>query len=289
MTVLDSAAQGPAPLPSHRTAWSPYEGDVLDGDLLVSRADGIVTITLNRPSRKNSVTSRGWADLRDALRSVDPRRDRAVVITGAGGTFCAGADLAGNDDTRSDLQNMQIVGETCLELFHLQVPTVAAVDGPAVGAGMNLALACDFVIATDRVRFCEIFAQRALSVDFGGSWLLPRLVGLAKAKELILLAEFLGADEMRDLGLVRRVVAPDDLAESARELAARLASGPGTALTLSKALLNHSFETSLERALEDEARAQAVNLQSADAKEAFAAFLEKRPADYTRAAREKKD
>lgn len=273
MTALHVAAPGPALVP----------------ELLVERADGIVTITLSRPERKNSVTSLGWADLRDALRSVDPRTDRAVVLTGAGGTFCAGADLAGNDDTRSDLQNMRIVGETCLELFHLQVPTVAAVDGAAVGAGMNLALACDFVVVTDRVRFCEIFAQRALSVDFGGSWLLPRLVGLAKAKELILLAEFLGADQMRELGLVHRVVAPGDLADSARGLAARLASGPGTALTSSKALLNRSFETSLERALEEEARAQAVNLQSDDAKEAFAAFLEKRPADYTRTTREKKD
>ncbi|GAA1746534.1 enoyl-CoA hydratase/isomerase family protein [Aeromicrobium alkaliterrae] len=251
-------------------------------ELLVDRADGIVTITLNRPDRKNSVTSLGWADLRDALRTIDPRTDRAVVVTGAGETFCAGADLAGNDDTRSDLENMRIVGEVCREMFHLTVPTVAAVDGAAVGAGMNLALACDFVVATDRVRFCEIFSQRALSVDFGGSWLLPRLVGLAKAKELVLLADFLTADQAHELGLVHRVVAPGDLGSTARDLAARLAAGPQTAITLSKALLNHSFETTLEGALEDEARAQAISLQSGDAKEAFSAFLEKRPATYTR-------
>jgi len=244
-----------------------------------------VTITFNRPGRKNSVTSLGWADLRDALRSIDPRTDRALVLTGAGETFCAGADLAGNDDTRSDLANMRIVGETCRELFELGVPTVAAVDGAAVGAGMNLALACDFAVVTDRVRLCEIFAQRALSVDFGGSWLLPRIVGLATAKRLVMLADFLGAQEALDLGLVHQVVAPSELQDTARALAARLAAGPQTALMQSKALLNHGFETSLERSLEDEARAQAACLQDGDAYEAFRAFAEKRPTDYLHPAR----
>lgn len=251
-------------------------------DLLLDRADGIVTITLNRPSRKNSVTSRGWGHLRDALATIDPRVDRALIITGAEETFCAGADLSGNDDSRTDLDNMRIVGQACLNLFSAPIPTVAAVDGAAVGAGMNLALACDFVVATPRVRFSEIFVQRALSVDFGGSWLLPRLVGLAKAKELVLLADFISGEDAKDLGIVHRLVAPEDLQDTARELAKRLADGPQMALATSKSLLNQSFEISLERALDDEALAQAVNLQGEDVKEAFEAFRDKRTAVFNR-------
>lgn len=249
-------------------------------DLLVHRSHGVLTITLNRPDRKNSVTSVGWADLRDVLRSVDRRTDRAVIITGADETFCAGADLAGNDDSRSNLDNMRIVGETCSAMYRVPVPTIAAVDGAAVGAGMNLALACDFVLATERSRFSEIFTQRALSVDFGGSWLLPRLVGLARAKELVLLGEFVSGQEAMAAGLVHRLVAPEDLPAESEALAARLAAGPALALSLSKALLNDAFETTLERALEDEARAQSINLASDDAVEARSAFLEKRQPDY---------
>ncbi|MCR1786327.1 enoyl-CoA hydratase/isomerase family protein [Nocardioides carbamazepini] len=254
-------------------------------DLIVERAAGIATITLNRPRRKNSVTSLGWADLRDAFRSIDPRMDRVVVLTGAGDTFCAGADLAGNDDSRSDLDNMRIVGEACLALHRVQVPTIAAVDGAAVGAGMNMALACDFVIATDRSRFSEIFVRRALSVDFGGSWLLPRLVGMAKAKELVLLGDFVSGPQMLELGLAHDVVGPEALEAAVAALAQRLLAGPQSAIMLSKALLNDSFEVTLERALDDEARAQALNLVSDDAREAAAAFLNKREPNFLSAAR----
>ncbi|CAN5533731.1 enoyl-CoA hydratase/isomerase family protein [soil metagenome] len=249
-------------------------------DLLVHREDGIVTITLNRPARKNSVTSVGWAALRDALRTVDPRSDRVVVLTGAGDTFCAGADLDGNDDSRRDLDNMRIVNQVCLELHRVQVPTIAAVDGAAVGAGMNLALTCDFVVATDRARLSEIFVKRALSVDFGGSWLLPRLVGMVKAKELVMLGDFVSGTQAHAMGLVHAVVAPADLAGTVASLAARLASGPQLALMASKALLNDSLEVSLERALDDEGRAQALNIVSDDAREAAAAFLAKRDPDF---------
>lgn len=255
----------------------------------MSRDHGILTLTLDRPDRRNAVTARGWAALRDALREVDPRRDRAVLITGAGGTFCAGADLADDEpdgasgDDLTDLDGMRIVGEACLTLHRVAVPTVAAVDGAAVGAGMNLALACDFVVATDRARFSEIFVRRALSVDFGGSWILPRLVGLHRAKELVLRGGFLGAARARELGLVHEVVPHDRLAETAGALAAELAAGPQLALMQSKALLNGAFEVSLERALDEEGRAQALNLASAEAAEAFAAFREKRPADFAAA------
>lgn len=251
-------------------------------DLLVEVDRGIATVTLNRPARKNSVTSQGWLHLRDTFRAIDPHHVRAVIITGSGGTFCAGADLAAHDETRSNLENMEIVGQACLELFTLPVPTIAAVDGHAVGAGMNLALACDFVLVSERAVFSQIFARRALSVDFGGSWLLPRLVGMARAKELIMLADFVDSARASQLGLVHQVVPSEQLQTSARALAETLAAGPQTALSLSKALLNQSFETSLVKALEDEGRAQALNLVSDDAQEAFTAFLEKRPATFNR-------
>ncbi len=260
----------------------------IDGDpdesaeLIVRRDGGVMTIVLNRPDRKNSITSTGWADLRDVFRSVDPRVDRVLVITGAGDTFCAGADLAGNDDTKRDLDNMRVVGEACLSLHRVQIPTIAAVDGAAVGAGMNLALSCDFVITTDRARLCEIFVHRALSVDFGGSWLLPRLVGMAKAKQLVLLGDFLSGQDAYDLGLTHAVVSPDELAGRVDDLSRRLAAGPQLALIQSKALLNDAFEISLERALDDEARAQSLNIVSPDAHEAFDAFLSKRPANFHR-------
>ncbi|MBE1535893.1 enoyl-CoA hydratase/isomerase family protein [Actinomadura algeriensis] len=265
--------------------------------LLASRAHGILTITLDRPARRNAMTAHGWAALRDVLRDVDPRRDRAVLLTGAGETFCAGADLADTaenetgdgdgdgdgDDDLGDLDGMRIVGEACLTLHRVPVPTIAAVDGAAVGAGMNLALACDFVVAADRARFSQIFVRRALSVDFGGSWILPRLVGLHRAKELVLRGEFISAGRAREMGLVHEVVPPDRLAAAAGALAAELAAGPQLALMQSKALLNGAFEVSLERALDEEARAQALNLASAEAAEAFEAFREKRPADFAAA------
>lgn len=252
----------------------------LTAELLVHREDGVLTITLNRPARKNSITSIGWADLRDALRTVDPRVDRVVVLTGAGDTFCAGADLDGNDDSRRDLDNMRIVNQVCLELHRVQVPTIAAVDGAAVGAGMNLALTCDFVVATDRARFSEIFVKRALSVDFGGSWLLPRLVGMVRAKQLVMLGDFVSGTQAHAMGLIHAAVAPADLAATVADLADRLAAGPQLALMASKALLNDSLEVSLERALDDEGRAQALNIVSDDAREAAAAFLAKRDPDY---------
>jgi 2-(1,2-epoxy-1,2-dihydrophenyl)acetyl-CoA isomerase len=153
---------------------------------------------------------------------------------------------------------------------------LARVDGVAAGAGLNLALGCDLIVASERSRFSEIFARRGLSIDFGGSWLLPRLVGLHRAKELVLLAEMLSADEAKEAGLVNRVVSAVDLDSVVADWAARLAAGPPLALSMSKLLLNKSLESSLDQALEAEAYAQSVNLASADVREAVAAFMEKR-------------
>ncbi len=251
-------------------------------DVLVDRSGGIVTVTLNRPQRKNAVTPALWKQLGGIFAEINSRPDdRVVVLTGAGEDFCSGADL-GRDPSGSahPLMAMRDVADAALALHRMSKPTIARVDGVAVGAGMNLALACDLVVATDRARFSQIFRRRGLSVDCGGSWLLPRLVGMQKAKELVLLGDMLSSADASAMGLVNRVVAPSELDEVVSSWAARLASGPALALSMSKTLLNKSFETSMDQALEAESQAQAVNLTGPDVREAFKAFAEKREPNF---------
>lgn len=249
----------------------------MDDQIGVDRADGVVTLTLNRPDRKNAITSAMWSKLRDTFRDIAEGTDRVVVITGADGDFSSGADLADpRDPDEHPLTRMRLVGDACLALHRLPQPTVAKVDGVAVGAGMNLALSCDLIVASDRARFSEIFARRGLSLDFGGSWLLPRLIGLHKAKELALLGDILDATEVAEMGLVNRVVPAEQLDETTAGLVRRLAAGPPLALGSTKRLLNDAFTATLDEALEAETRAQAVNLSSQDAREAVQAFLDKR-------------
>lgn len=246
--------------------------------LLVDRDGGILTVTLNRPDRKNAVTPAMWTELAEVLRDAARREQvRVVVLTGAAGEFCSGADLGefGRDEG-SLLGRMRLVNEAALALHQMPKPTIAKVDGVAVGAGCNLALGCDLVVASERARFSEIFSRRGLSVDFGGSFLLPRRIGLHRAKELAFFGEIIDAAEAERIGLVNRVVPVGDLDTFVAEWAGRLAEGPPLALSLSKALLDASMGRSMAEALEAEGQAQAVNLAAADAREAMAAFLEKR-------------
>jgi enoyl-CoA hydratase/carnithine racemase len=243
--------------------------------LLVERDDrGIVTVTLNNPRRKNAIHSLMFRELREVFRSITERpRDRVVILTGAGDAFCSGADLSGTADSAERLHalhHMRNIGETVLALAQLQQPVIAKVNGDAVGAGMNLALGCDLIYASDRARFSQIFAKRGLSIDFGGSWLLPRLVGMHKAKELALLADVIDAHEADRIGLLNRVVAHDELDAYVDDVAARLAAGPPIALGLTKRLLNEAKDVSLE------AMAQAVNGATSDMQNAILAFREKR-------------
>lgn len=246
--------------------------------ILVERAGGVVTVTLNRPERLNAITNEMWPQLADIFAEVATRaEDRVLVVTGAGEAFCSGADISGEGPaTGPPLLHMREVGNAALALHRLPKPSIARVDGVATGAGLNLALGCDLIVASDRSRFSEIFARRGLSVDFGGSWLLPRLVGMHRAKELVLLAEILSAEEAMAMGLVNRVVPAESLDAVVAEWTARLSEGPPLALSMSKLLLNKSLETSMDQALEAEAQAQAVNLAGADVREALAAFVEKR-------------
>lgn len=255
--------------------------------------DGVVTITMNRPHRKNAANGVMWNELLVAFREVaDSTTDRVLVLTGAGGDFCSGADVGGMDETANasasspeprphQLASMRNITEICMALHRLPQPTIAKVRGVAVGAGLNMALACDMVVGDDTSRYSEIFARRGLSIDFGGSFFLPRRVGMHKAKELALLADIIDAKEAEAIGLVNRIVPASDLDAFVDDWAQRLASGPPIALAMTKRLLSNSLNVTLEEALDDEGLSQTVNFSTADTAEAMRAFIEKRPPRFT--------
>jgi 2-(1,2-epoxy-1,2-dihydrophenyl)acetyl-CoA isomerase len=249
--------------------------------LLSSDRDGVRTLTLNRPERRNALDAQLWVELADALRLLKRDRDvRAVVLTGAGGAFCSGADI-GTGEQIHPRYKLDRLTDVALALHELAVPTIAKVTGVAVGAGWNLALGCDLVVATPESRFCQIFSKRGLSVDLGGSWLLPKIVGLQQAKRLVLLADMIDAGEAHALGLVTWVKPADEIDGFVDDLADRLAAGPPYALAQSKALLNDGANTTFREALANEARAQPGNFATADSGEAYAAFAAKRDPEFT--------
>lgn len=248
----------------------------------VERAEGgIVTITLNRPERKNALNGVMWDELLATFREIGASAtDRVVVITGAPGAFCSGADLSGGGadtgESTHQWHSMRHVNDVCMALHKLPQPVIAKVNGVAAGAGCSMALGCDLIVASDEARFSMIFARRGLSLDFGASWLLPRLVGLHRAKEIAMFADILSAKEAEAMGLVNRVVPAMELDGFVDDWARRLAAGPPIALAQTKRLLNHSVQLSLEESLEAEGWAQTVNFGTADTLEAIRAFVEKR-------------
>jgi enoyl-CoA hydratase/carnithine racemase len=249
----------------------------------VERAGGIVTVTMNRPFRKNAASPGMFGELREVFRSIsaDPERDRVVVVTGAEGNFCSGADLSEMGEVHMhQLSWMRQVGETVVALHQLPMPVIAKVEGVAVGAGANLAFGCDLIVAAEDARFSEIFSRRGLSIDFGGSFVLPRLVGLHKAKELAFFADIISAKEALELGIVNRVVANAEIDAFVADWAARLAAGPPLALSMTKKLLNAGLHSSIAEAVEAEAQAQTVNFGTADTVEAMNAFAEKRDPEF---------
>jgi 2-(1,2-epoxy-1,2-dihydrophenyl)acetyl-CoA isomerase len=247
--------------------------------LVVGREAGVVTITLDRPEKKNAINGAMWEELLATFQEIaSSSADRCVVITGSGGAFCSGADLSdgGGDDRPHQLAAMRAVNRVCLALHDLPQPTIAKVGGVAAGAGANLAFGCDLVVASEDARFSEIFARRGLSVDFGGTWLLPRLIGLHRAKELAFFADIISAKEANELGLVNRLVPAAQLDDFVDEWARRLSAGAPIAVAQTKQMLNRAFEVTLEQALEAEGWAQTVNFGTQDTAEAITAFLEKR-------------
>ncbi|MFE1415120.1 enoyl-CoA hydratase/isomerase family protein [Streptomyces sp. NPDC058746] len=262
-----------------------------DTTILHRTDNGVSWITLNRPDAMNALTwdqrERVIALLADA--SADPAA-RAVVITATGKGFCAGADLRGApattdraaDRVAGDVARMIRLGAQRLitAVLDCEKPVIAAVNGTAAGIGAHLALACDLVIAADTARFIEVFVRRGLVPDGGGAYLLPRLVGPQKAKELMFFGDALPAAEAEQLGLVNKVVPGQDLEAAAREWAERLAQGPTRAIAMTKQLVNASLDGDRATALAAEATAQEINMTTADANEGVASFVERRTPKY---------
>lgn len=250
--------------------------------LTITDTGDVRTITMSNPGRMNAAPPEGWDELADAFEEFDASDARVLVLTGADGEFCAGADMTRERaDVPSAADNVRRMASTvnraAIALHRMSKPTIAAVDGVAVGAGMNLAIGCDIVIATSRARFAEVFVKRGLTLDFGGTWLLPRLVGLARAREIALTGRIVDAAEALDIGLVSEVVDQDALAPRVEAVAVELSAGAPLAQALIKRALDRSSSMTFEQALAFEAHAQGILLGSDDLAEGAAAFVERRP------------
>ena len=254
------------------------------------RHGATLVIRINRPERRNAFdleVRKGIAD--GVFEARDDDGVRAVVITGADGVFCAGGDLKSLSETKrpvfKDRDRIRRLHPWFRELVNLEKPVIAAVDGAAFGAGFNLALACDFVLATPRTRFCAVFGRIGLVPDLGGFFLLPRIVGLQRAKDLVFSAREVEADEARSLGIVMQLVAPERLMDEALALAARYHDASTEALGIAKNILNRSFNLDQDTLAELESSAQALALHTAYHEQAVANFLTKRPLRFREGAK----
>ena len=250
--------------------------------LLYDVRDTVAVVTLNRPERRNALD----LTMRDDLHRVvlEMRNDTsltAAIITGAGGAFCAGGDLQSIADQKPDAagtrRRIQNIYVWLHEWISLELPVIAAVDGPAFGAGANLALAADFILASPRARICEVFGRIGLVPDVGGFFLLPRIVGLQKAKELIFTARAIDAEEAKSLGIVYEVHPEEKLMDAAMALAARFRHASRDAIGISKNILNQSHHLDLRALGELESFGQAVANSTDYHKEAVSRFLDKQP------------
>jgi 2-(1,2-epoxy-1,2-dihydrophenyl)acetyl-CoA isomerase len=253
-------------------------------DEVLHHADGGVWwITLNRPDVKNAISP----DQRDRVIELFEQAGaddaaRCVVLTGSGGSFCSGADLRGGGQQTDSVADVIRKGAQRLiaAIMDCPKPVIAAVDGVAAGIGAHMALACDLVIATDSARLIEVFMRRALVPDGGGAYLLIRLLGPQKAKELVFFGDDVSAEQAEGIGLVNRVVPADELEATVKEWAARLANGPTKTLALAKKLLNTAHDVDRATAFEAEAMAQEENMKTEDAKEGVRSFVERRKPEF---------
>ena len=252
--------------------------------LLYDVQDRVATLTLNRPERLNALGGTLREDLYDAVAksAADPNVG-VLVITGAGRGFCSGGDVKSMSEREqaaapppTSERWAPIRDRVILAMRDCPKPVIAAVNGAAAGAGMNLALACDMRIASTAAKFTQAFVKRGLAPDWGGTWFLPRIVGTAKACELIFTGDAIDAAEALRLGIVNSVVAPEDLMATAVQLARRIAAGPAVAIQLAKRAIYHGQDADLRAGLEFETFAQGICRETEDSKEGVRAFVEKR-------------
>lgn len=247
--------------------------------------DKIAIVTLNRPKQRNAFNIAMREEICDAvMRMRDDDSLKAAILTGAGGAFCAGGDLKALTEGRTDVQTarrrVQNIHVWLPELVNLELPVIAAVDGPAFGAGFNLALAADFVLATPRARFCAVFGRIGLVPDAGGFFLLPRIVGLQAAKDIVFTARTLDAAEAKELGIVYRIYEPENLLDQALTFAGHFRHSSRDAIGMSKNILNNAFHMDQKSLGEMESYAQGMALHSDYHKDAVARFLAKEPLAY---------
>jgi 2-(1,2-epoxy-1,2-dihydrophenyl)acetyl-CoA isomerase len=257
-------------------------------ELLVRDENGVRWIVLNRPDVKNAITPDQRNRVIELLEESSESPDvRAVVLTATGDAFCSGADLRASrpaelERVSGDVARTIRMGAQRLvaAVLDCEKPVVAAVNGVAAGIGAHMAIACDLVLAAESARFVEVFVRRGLVPDGGGAWLLPRLVGLQRAKELAFFGDDLSAADAERFGLVNRVVPADKLEQAAREWAERLAKGPTRALAMTKQLLNRSLDSDRATAFAEEANAQELNMATEDAREGVRSFVERREPEF---------
>lgn len=249
---------------------------------------GVATITLDRPERLNALTFEVYDELRDTFYALDAEAGvRAVVITGSGRAFCSGGDVEDiigalfERDFRGLLEFTRMTCDLVRAIRRCRRPVIGALNGTVAGAGAVIATACDLRVAAESAKIAYLFTRVGLSgADMGAAWMLPRVVGQAKAAELLMTGEFIDAREAHRIGLYNRVVADGEALPAARELAGTLARGPAFALEITKDALNREAHMDLEAALEAEAQIQAALMLHADFREAYEAFREKRPPDF---------
>lgn len=253
--------------------------------ILVAQDEGVTTITLNRPDSLNALNVTMSDEFVQAMQEA--RQDegtRVVVLTGAGRAFCAGGDVKGSGPRRTTAEEHTYIhrlARVAHEIVNIEKPVIGMINGLAVGAGCNIALACDIVIAAEEAKFSEIFVRIGLIPDLGGIFLLPRLVGLHKAKEIIFSGDMVDGREAERIGMINRAVPAAELHDVTMALARRLAKGPTKAMGLGKALMHRALATDLAGAIELEALGQSILMQTADHKEGVRAFLERRQPAFT--------
>jgi len=256
--------------------------------LLYEAKDGIATLTLNRPERMNALGDTLREDFLDAITRTAADPDvRVMIVTGAGKAFCAGGDVKAMNEAKEAGRERPLLDKiapsrdrTLLAMRDAPQPIIAAVNGAAAGAGMNLALGCDLRLASIAAKFSQAFVKRGLHPDWGGTYFLPRAVGTATAAELIFTGDVIDAAEALRIGLVSRVLPPEELMPATLELARKIASGPPIAIRLAKRAIYHSQDVDLRAALEYETYAQNLCRETEDSKEGVKAFMEKRAPNF---------